>query len=70
MALAFSPTSGFPLIAGLAAIVGLGLGLDFSSLAVIVQGAAPPGFTSDVSGLTREAGYVAQGSASRSAVGS
>ena len=28
---------------------------------MVVQGAAPPGLTSDVSGLTREGGYVAQG---------
>ena len=41
-------------------VLGFGVGLGMVALSVIVQGAAPPDRTSDVSGITREGAYVAQ----------
>ena len=60
MAIAFKPSSGFGLLTGLGLLLGFGVGLGMVALSVIVQGAAPPDRTSDVSGITREGGYVAQ----------
>lgn len=60
LAVAFSPGSGLALIASLAAVLGASVGLGMVSLSVIVQNAAPPDRTDDVSGLSREGGYVFQ----------
>jgi MFS family permease len=60
MALTFNPGSGFALITGLGVLLGFAVGLGMVALSVIVQGAAPPDRTSDVSGITREGAYVAQ----------
>ena len=60
LALAFSPSSGLALISSLAFVQGASVGFGMVSLSVIVQNAAPPDRTDDVSGLSREASYVFQ----------
>ena len=60
LAVAFSPGSGLALIAPLAFALGLCVGVGMVALSVIVQDAAPPERTDDVSGLSREGAYVLQ----------